>query len=237
MSLYDNLKKELKGLENPEKAKILSRFFKTGLGEYGEGDIFLGISVPKQRIVSKKYIDLTLKEISELLKSEIHEYRFVSLLILIEKYNESNEIQKKEIFEFYVKNINSVNNWDLVDLSAPKILGDYLIRNIEKRDILYEFARSYTFWVRRTSIVSCFAFIKNNDFQDALNISEILIKDKEDLIHKAVGWMLREIGKRNLNIEEKFLKKNNNYKNMPRTMLRYSIERFNKEKKYFYMKK
>ena len=231
--MLNKLIKELQNLKNSKKAKILSRFFKTGRGEYGEGDIFLGIVVPDQRKIAKKYTDLSLNEIEELLSSKIHEYRLTALFILIEKYNKANDLNKQKIFDFYLSNINYVNNWDLIDLSAEKILGNYLIN--KDKSILYKFSKSNSFWERRIAILSTFQFIKNNKYEDTLKISEILVNDKHDLIQKAVGWMLREIGKRNLNVEEEFLMKY--YKKMPRTMLRYSIERFSDEKKRFYMKK
>jgi len=224
---------DLERLKNPKKAKICQRFFKTGKGQYGEGDIFIGIKVPEQRGVAKKYIHLNLNEIENLLKSKIHEYRLTAVLILTYKFPKLNRQDKKELTEFYLKNTKHINNWDLVDLSADKILGSYLIDKDKK--ILYKLARSKNLWERRIAMLSCFNFIKNNDFKDALNISEILLKDDHDLIHKAVGWMLREIGKKDQKTEEDFLKKY--YKQMPRTMLRYAIERFPENKRKFYMKK
>jgi len=229
----NNLKKDLQNLANPKQAEILQRFFKTGKGQYGEGDIFLGIKVPEQRKISKKYLDLSLNHIRELLSSKIHEYRLTSLFILIDKYKKSDEKEKKEIFNFYLKNTKNINNWDLVDLSVPKIVGDYLLD--KPRDILYKLAKSKSLWEKRIAILATFEFIKHNEYKDTLKISKILLNDKHDLIHKAVGWMLREVGKRNQETEEKFLKKH--YKQMPRTMLRYSIERFDEEKRKFYMKK
>ena len=231
--MINQLKKDLLNLKNPEKAKIFSRFFKTGKGDYGEGDVFLGISVPEQRKIAKKYPDLTLKEIQELLSSKVHEHRLTSLFILISKYKKSETAGKKEIADFYLDNAKNVNNWDLVDLSAPNILGDYLLE--KDKPILYILARSGNLWERRIAIMSTFEFIKNNKFEDALKISEMLVYDKHDLIHKAVGWMLREIGKRDLSAEEKFL--NKNYKKMPRTMLRYAIEKFDDSKRAYYLKR
>ena len=227
-TILNRLKKELSKLKNKEKAEILSRFFKTGKGQYGEGDIFLGITVPQQRKIAKEYSNLTLEDLQELISSKIHEYRLISLLILIIKYKNS----KQEIFNFYLKNTKNINNWDLVDLSAPNIIGNYIIQ--KDKSILYKLARSNNLWEKRIAILSTFEFIKNNEFEDTLKISEILLSDKHDLIHKAVGWMLREIGKRNQKIEEQFLKKH--YKNMPRTMLRYAIEKFEKDKREQYLK-
>ena len=222
------IKQDLQKLKDPEKAEILSRFFKTGKGEYGEGDIFLGIKVPEQRKIAKNY-NLSLKEIQELLSSNIHEYRLTALFILISKYKKSD---KKQIVNFYLKNTKNINNWDLVDISAPKILGDYLLD--KDKSVLYNLAKSNNLWERRIAILSTFTFIRNNQFEDTLNISEILLNDKHDLIHKAVGWMLREIGKKDQEIEENFLDKH--YKNMPRTMLRYAIEKFEENKRKFYFK-
>ena len=224
------IKKDLQKLANPKQAEILQRFFKTGKGEYGEGDIFLGIKVPEQREVAKKY-DLTLEEIQDLLSDKVHEYRLTALFILVNKYKKSDKKNKKEIFDFYLKNTKSINNWDLVDLSAPNIVGDYLLD--KDKSILYKLAKSDNLWEKRIAVLATFAFIKDNQFEDAFKISEILLKDNHDLIHKAVGWMLREIGKRNLEAEERFL--NNHYKKMPRTMLRYAIERFPESKRKYYL--
>ena len=224
---YENVRKELENLKNKEKAKILQGFFKTGKGEYGEGDVFLGISVPKSRDISRKYKDLEFNDIKKLLNSKEHEARLVGLLILTYKSLDKN------VFEFYLKNIKNVNNWDLVDLTSHKIIGEYLLDKDKK--ILYNLAKSNNLWERRIAIVSTYAFIKENKFEDTLKISEILINDKHDLIHKAVGWMLREIGKRNFEKEEEFL--NKYYKVMPRTMLRYAIEKFDEKKRKFYLGK
>ena len=229
--VLENIKTDFQNLQNPEKAKQLSRFFKTGKGEYGEGDIFLGIIVPEQRKLAKKYSDIPLDDISHLLKSPIHEHRLTSLFILVLKYNKEDEKGKKKVVDFYVSNLKHVNNWDLVDSSAPYILGNYLLDN--ERSILYKLASSDNLWERRIAILSTFSFIKNNQYEDALNISGILISDEHDLIHKAVGWMLREIGKRDIKTEEEFLQKH--YHEMPRTMLRYAIEKFDEEKRKSYL--
>lgn len=232
---YKKLVSELKSLEDKNQAKNLQRFFKTGPGQYGEGDIFLGIKVPVQRQIVKKYFNISLRDTEALLQSKIHEQRLVALLILVKKYEiAKNEIKKKQIFDVYIKNRKYINNWDLVDLSAPNIVGNYLLN--KDRKILYEFAKSDHLWTKRIAILSCFAFIRNDETRDILKIAEILLNDKHDLIHKAVGWMLRELGKRvSQEIEEEFL--NKHYKKMPRTMLRYAIERFSDKKKKFYMKK
>jgi 3-methyladenine DNA glycosylase AlkD len=220
-------------LSYTNRAKNLSWFFKTGKGQYGEGDLFLGIPVPEQRKVAKKYADLSLGDLQELLNSKMHEHRFTALVILISKYRKAEENGKKEIFDVYLKNTENVNNWDLVDLSAPRIVGDYLLNR--ERSILYKLAKSDSLWERRISILSTFTFIDNNDFEDALNISELLLRDEHDLIHKAVGWALREIGKKNQNVEEQFLAKH--YLQMPRTMLRYAIEKFDEKKRKKYLNK
>ena len=230
-TMLDQIKRDLSKLSNPEKAKKLSGFFKTGKGEYGEGDIFLGISVPEQRKVAKRYLDLPLSDLQELLSSKIHEHRLTALLILVSKYGKTNNSGKEEIFRFYLKNTENINNWDLVDLSAPKIIGDYLFN--KDTSILFKLAKSDNLWERRIAILSTFKFIRNNDFEDALSISELLLHDEHDLIHKAVGWMLREIGKRDQEIEERFLSKY--YMQMPRTMLRYAIEKFDENKRKFYL--
>jgi len=227
-----NLIKELQEQRNPKQAELLQRFFKTGPGEYGEGDKFLGIKVPIQRQIASKYTDLNLQNIQKLLNSKAHEHRLVGLLILVDKFKKSSETEKGNIFNFYLKNTNNINNWDLVDLTSHKIVGEFL-KN-KKRDVLYRLAESTNLWEKRISIISCFAYLKDQDFNDALRISEILLNDSHDLIHKAVGWVLREIGKKDKKVEEQFLKKH--YKNMPRTTLRYAIERFGEEKRLKYLK-
>lgn len=229
---FDELKKEIESKRNDKQAKNLQRFFKTGKGEYGEGDIFLGIKVPIQREIVKKYSGLPLPKIQELLNNIIHEYRLIGLLILVDKFKKASEEERANIFNFYIKNTKNINNWDLVDLSAPNIFGEFLINKNKK--ILYDFAESKNLWEKRISIVSCFAFIRKEKFEDSIRISEILLNDEHDLIHKAVGWMLREIGKRDLPCLEDFLKKHHN--RMPRTMLRYSIEKFDEEKRQKYLK-
>ena len=231
--MLDQIKRELSQLGDPDRAKNLSRFFKTGKGQYGEGDVFLGITVPEQRKVAKKHIDLSLNDLQELLNSKIHEHRFTALVILISKYRKAEESKKEEIFEFILKNTENINNWDLVDLSAPRIIGEYLLN--KERSILYKLVKSNSLWERRIAILSTFTFIDDNDFEDALNISELLLHDEHDLIHNAVGWALREIGKRDQKAEERFL--NKHYLHMPRTMLRYAIEKFSEKKRKKYLNK
>lgn len=230
--MLNELRKELKINANPEKAEVLRRFFKTGPGQYGEGDVFIGIVVPILRKIAKKFTDLPLEKILVLLKSKIHEERLIALLILIAQFNSGNILEKEEIFQLYISHTSFINNWDLVDLSAEKIVGVYL--DGKSKEILYNLARSDSLWERRISIVSTFHFIKKGIYNDALAIATILLMDKEDLIHKATGWMLREVGKRcSEEAEEAFLREH--HSKMPRTMLRYAMERFSPEKKRLYL--
>ena len=231
-TLLEKIKDELQVKANSKKAGILSRFFKTGKGEYGEGDVFLGIVVPEQRKIAKKYSEPPLKDLKVFLSGRIHEHRLLALLILVIKYKKADGPGKKEIFDFYLRHTKHINNWDLVDLSAPNIVGDYLLTR--DRSVLYDLARSKSVWEKRISALSTLTFIRNNQFDDTFRIVELLIHDKHDLIHKASGWMLREVGKRDQKAEEVFLKKH--YQDMPRTMLRYAIERFEEDRKY-YLKK
>jgi 3-methyladenine DNA glycosylase AlkD len=218
-----DVRKELKSMADPDKAAILQRFFKTGPGQYGEGDIFIGVMVPQSRQVAKKFSQLPLGEVRTLLYSLIHEKRLVALLILAWRYSSaSSSREKEEIVKFYLDNIKQVNNWDLVDLSAPNILGAHLVDRDDKRRLLYRLAGSENVWERRIAIVSTHHFIRNGDFSDTLKIAEMLLQDRHDLIHKAAGWMLREVGKRDAAAEEAFLEKHCSV--MPRTMLRYAIE-------------
>jgi 3-methyladenine DNA glycosylase AlkD len=240
MKLLKELQIELQLKADPEQAIVLQRFFKTGPGEYAEGDRFVGIKVPELRKLSKKYNNLQLLEVEGLIKSLVHEKRLIALFILLEQYkktrfpafagNDGKQL-RKVIYDFYVSNMQYVNNWDLVDLSAPHIVGHYLFD--KNRSTLKKWSRAKNLWARRISVVSTFYFIRQNDFQDTLNIAFNLLNDKEDLIHKAAGWMLREIGKRDLETEEKFLLQH--YKIMPRTMLRYAIERFPESKRQAYL--
>lgn len=231
--MLTQLRNDLQRIKNQEKAKILARFFKTGKGEYGEGDIFIGLMVPDSRKVAVKYKDMPLNDIKILLKSKIHEERLIALLMLVHNYKNGNTAEKEKIYNFYLKNTKLINNWDLVDLTADKIVGAHLLD--KDKSILYKLAKSNNIWERRIAIISTFYFIRNNKFDDTFEISRLLLNDKHDLIHKAVGWMLRELGKRNQMEEEKFLRKY--YKNMPRTMLRYAIERLEQDKKRFYLGK
>lgn len=223
-----SLQKDIKGLAKKERAKTNEWFFKTGPGQYGEGDQFIGLTMPECRKLAKKYKALSLMEVEQLLESPIHEERTLGLLLLVLKYKD----HKEEIAQFYLAHLKGVNNWDLVDGSAPYILGDYFLHR--DKSLLYEFAKSDDLWLKRIAMLSTFGFIKKGEYKDALAIGEILLNDTHDLIHKAVGWMLREIGKKNLEVEEDFLKKH--YKSMPRTMLRYAIEKFEEKKRQAYLK-
>jgi 3-methyladenine DNA glycosylase AlkD len=222
---------KLRKLANKNKAKILQGFFKTGPGEYGEGDVFLGITVPVLRRLSKEYNALSPGQIVRLLRSKVHEERLLALLILVRVFSNGDSVLQKKIYATYLKNTKYINNWDLVDLTAPNIVGSYLLD--KSRKPLYVLAQSNDLWKRRIAILATFSFIRQNDFNDALRLSRILLADKHDLIHKAVGWMLREIGKRSLPAEERFLKRY--YKKMPRTMLRYAIERLPEAKRKRYL--
>jgi len=227
------LKKETKRMADSKRAKLFRGFFKTGKGEYGEGDIFYGITVPESRRIAEKYKNLEFSEYQKIFKSKVHEERLIAVLILVHNFENGSQKNRKRIYDFYLKSARYINNWDLVDLSAHKILGAYL--SGKTKTILYELAKSKNIWERRIAIIATAWFIKNKEFADTLKISETLLKDEHDLIHKAVGWMLREVGKRNIKTEEKFLKKH--YKKMPRTMLRYAIERFPEKKRKFYLNK
>jgi 3-methyladenine DNA glycosylase AlkD len=226
------IKKRLKQLANKQKAEILQRFFKTGPGEYGEGDVFIGVKVPDLRKVAKNFQYIGIKDVIILLESAIHEERLLALLILVSKYVKGNETAKKEIYKLYLKKTTFINNWDLVDVTAQHIVGDYLMD--KNKSPLYRLTKSKDLWERRIAVMATFCFIKRERYEDTLKIAKILFNDKEDLIHKAVGWMLREIGKRNMVIEETFLKQH--YKEMPRTMLRYAIEKFPEPKRQQYLK-
>ena len=228
------VKKELSKRRDSTKAKLLQRYFKTNKGQYGEGDVFLGITVPKQREVAKKfYKEISLAGLQKLLRNKIHEYRLTALLMLVDKYKKASEKEQKQIVEFYLKNTNWINNWDLVDLSAVRILGSYLMD--KPKNILYKLAHSQSLWERRIAVLSTFEFIRNQQYEDTLKIATILLHDKHDLIQKAVGWLLREVGKKHLQTELSFL--NKHYKTMPRTTLRYAIERLTPKQRLFYLNK
>jgi len=225
------IQNKLRKLADKEKAKILQGFFKTGPGQYGEGDVFLGITVPVLRKMAKECRGASVADAIQLLKSAIHEERLLALFLLIHAYLNGDDFVKRKIYNLYLKKTRYINNWDLVDLSAPNIIGNYL--EDKSRRPLYDLAKSRDLWKKRIAILATFHFIKQKDFSDTLKISKILIGDDHDLIHKAAGWMLREVGKRDLQAEEKFMRQH--YKKMPRTMLRYAIERFPEAKRQKYL--
>jgi len=229
----EDLFNELKTHSDPIHAKNLQRFFKTGKGDYGEGDVFLGIKVPVQRAIIKKYSSLSLNELQTLLNSKIHEARLSALMILCDKFKKSDDTERDQIFKLYLKNYNNVNNWDLVDISAHRIVGEYLQKR--PRKILYDFAKSNNLWKKRIAVISTFAFIRNNELEDTIKLSEVLLCDKHDLIHKATGWVLREVGKKNISVLRKFL--DAHLAKMPRMMLRYAIEKMNKTEQQKYLNK
>jgi 3-methyladenine DNA glycosylase AlkD len=222
---------ELKSLGDSGQATNLQRFFKTGPGEYGEGDQFRGIRVPVLRKMAGKYRHLPLPEAGRLLQSPFHEDRLLALLILIERYYQGNVLQG-EIHRLYLEQRRFVNNWDLVDVSAPHLVGHYL--GDRAKDLLTRLAGSRVMWERRMAIIATFHFIKQGDYDDTLRVARLLLGDLEDLIHKAVGWMLREVGKREVGMAEAFLQAH--YRTMPRTMLRYAIERFPEARRQAYLK-
>ena len=233
--LSEKIEKEIYSLRKQNKSQNLSKFFKTQKGEYSEGDLFLGITVPESRKIVKKYYDkIEYQNLETLINHIYHEVRFIALNILVLKYEkEIDPVEKEKIVNFYLKNLKGVNNWDLVDSTAYKLLGPHLID--KDKLILYKFAESNNLWENRISIISTLYFIKNNNFNDTISISQILLTHPHDLIHKAVGWMLREMGKKDKKILLNFL--NHNYLKMPRTMLRYSIEKLSIDEKKYYMKK
>lgn len=225
--------KELKNLADPAVAEHSQRFFKTGPGEYGEGDVFLGIRVPVLRQVAKQYGDLKLSDIQKLLRSPYHEVRSTVVIILVNQYAKAaDDVQREKVYQFYIKNFKCINNWDLVDVSSHKIVGRHLYNR--DRRILYKWAQSEHLWTRRIAIISTMWFISKNDYSDSLKLSKILLNDEHDLIHKAVGWVLREVGKKDRGLLEKFLKKY--HTKMPRTMLRYAIEKLPETRRQQYIR-
>ncbi len=228
------LVKELLKHRNKEKAAFFPRFFRTGKGEYGEGDVFIGVTIPHLRSIAKNYRTISLKEVEGLLKDKRHEVRWCALFILVEQFKKGDEATKKKIYEFYLDHLKWVNNWDLVDSSAYHIVGEYLMD--KDRKILRKMAKSKHLWTERVAMVSTFAFIRKGQLQDTFEIAEMFLPHKHDLMHKAAGWMLREAGKRNEVALMRFLDENASV--MPRTMLRYAIEKFDEKerKRYLLMK-
>lgn len=220
--------------KNKEKAKLLAGFFKTGRGQYGEGDVFWGLTVPTSRMIAKKYKDITFKEVSILLKNKVHEVRLIAILILVQKYQTGIISEKKKIVDFYLKNTKHINNWDLVDLSASRILGDYLFDKNDK-NILLKLANSKNLWEQRISMISTLYFISKKELDWTFKIAKMFLNHKHDLMHKATGWMLREAGKKDEKALRNFL--DINIANMPRTMLRYAIERFPEKLRLEYLRK
>lgn len=224
---------DLQKVANKERAVAGARYFKTGKGEYGEGDVFLGLTVPQVRTIAKKYKDLPLKEIEKLLHDPIHEYRLTALFILMDRFKKADEGTRKRFYDFYLTNTKWINNWDLIDLSSRDIVGGYLINKPKERKILIKLAKSKSIWERRIAMIATFAFIKKKELNDTFALATILVRDTHDLIHKAVGWALREAGKVDRAAEEAFLMKY--YKTMPRTMLRYAIEKFDEKRRAQYL--
>ncbi len=225
---------ELQALGNPDKAAHLSRFFKTGAGQYGAGDLFIGVSVPEQRLLAQKYQAAPLPVIGELVVSPWHEARLTGLLILVRQFTvNKNDDFRQTCIDFYLSHTDYINNWDLVDLTCYKMLGVWLAD--KDRQLLYTLARSSKLWEQRIAIVTCMHFVRQGDFKDCLAIADILLHHPHDLIHKAVGWLLRETGKKSRHTLEHFL--STRYRQMPRTMLRYAIEHFPEEQRQQYLKK
>lgn len=227
------IQKELETYIDPVKREYLPRFFKTGKGQYGEGDKFLGVVVPHTRLVARKYKDEPFEVVAELLQSEWHECRLCALLMMVERFKKCDETGRKEIYQFYLSQTEHINNWDLVDLSAPYIVGEFL--KDKSRGDLYRLAESSLLWEQRIAVVATATLIRNNDFIDILRLSERLLNHEHDLMRKAVGWMLREMGKRNKDLLVQFLDRF--HKEMPRIMLRYSIEKMTGEERKHYMKR
>ena len=226
-------REEIRALANKEIAQHSLRFFKTDKGEYGHGDLFLGVRAPKIRLIAKKHIDISITDMKTLIQSKYHEERFLGLIILVNKYAKTKDKKNRnQLYKIYVSSFKHINNWNLVDVTCPHVTGKHLID--KDRTILYKWAKSEDLWTKRIAMVSTFSFIRKNDLEDTFKIAEILLHDEHDLIHKAVGWMLREAGKRDLKREETFLKKY--YKTMPRTMLRYAIEKLPETKRQKYLK-
>lgn len=225
-------RKALKALANPAKARDLQRFFKTGPGEYAEGDQFIGVAVPNTRKVVRLYQALPIDDLPILLESRIHEERLLGLLILVRSYQRGDHAQKEQIYKIYTGHFEWINNWDLVDVTAEHISGAHLFER--DRRPLYRWAKSDHLWTRRISIMSTFYYIKRDDFDDTLRLAKLLLMDPHDLMHKATGWMLREVGNRDRPVEEQFLR--HHYRQMPRTMLRYAIEKFPESLRQAYLK-
>ncbi len=230
---YKKIVHTLKEAGNKEKAVFLTRFFKTAKGQYAEGDVFIGIPVPLQRAIARMHPDLDENSLTLLLANGIHEYRLTALIILVDQFKRGNAQTRDHIYQYYLSKTKRINNWDLVDLSAPKILGEYLLTKPKERKVLYQLVKSKDLWERRIAIVATYTFIRHNEFTDTLKLAKLLLTDTHDLIHKAIGWMLREIGKRDRKVLHEFL---GLYAyTMPRTALRYAIEHLTREERSAYL--
>jgi 3-methyladenine DNA glycosylase AlkD len=227
-----DVERELNALENPADAEFLQRFFKTGSGQYGEGDVFIGLRVPQTRVITKKYRELPLPEIEKLLDSPIHEHRLAAVIIMTERAKRAQEEEKKGLYDLYLRRVDRMNNWDIIDISCGHVVGGYLLD--KPRDILYKLARSKVMWERRVAIISTSRFIAQGDLDDTFKLAELLLGDNDDLIHKASGWMLREAGKKDEVRLKDFL--DQHAATMPRTMLRYSLEKLHPTDKAHYMR-
>ena len=224
---------KLQALSDAEKREIFPKFFKAGKGEYGEGDRFLGVTVPNIRAIAKLHKDISIEEIRELIQSEWHEVRLCALIIMVEKSKKKDEVLRKELFNLYLSQTKRINNWDLVDLSCRFIIGEYLLD--KSRDILYQLAQSPLLWDNRIAIVSTYAFIRKGQLEDTYALSDLMMQHPHDLMHKAIGWMLREAGKRNP--ERLYDYVMSHRADMPRTMLRYAIEKFSPKERAILMKR
>jgi len=222
----------LKAYADPDRARHSRKYFKTGEGEYGAGDRFLGVRVPDTRKVARQFRSLSLSEYAELINSDWHEIRFLAVVVLVEQFRQANPQRQAQLYKTYMQHRNGINNWDLVDTSAPIVVGEHFLNRSRKE--LYRLAQSGNLWDRRIAVLACFRFIRDQDFQDALAIAELLLFDTQDLIHKAVGWMLREIGNRDRVVAERFLRQHCH--DMPRTMLRYAIEKFPASQRQAYLR-
>jgi 3-methyladenine DNA glycosylase AlkD len=225
------IKARLKQLGDPVQAGLLQKYFKTGPGQYGEGDVFIGLRVPQVRALLREFRTISTEELLPLLQSPLHEERLFALLGLVREFENSDDTGKARVFSIYLEYTRHINNWDLVDCSAPRIVGGFLLER--DREVLYRLAGSASLWERRIAIMATFIFIRYGQYEDSLRIARLLLHDREDLIHKAVGWMLREVGKRDMMAEEAFLKAH--VREMPRTMLRYAIERFPEQTRRLYL--
>lgn len=232
MMSVERIREKLRAQADAQQAANLQRFFKTGPGDYGEGDLFLGLRVPQIRKLVSDFAETSLMDINQLLRSEIHEERLLALLLMVQRFQRGGEKERERLYRRYLASTRYINNWDLVDASAEHIVGAWLLD--KSREPLYQLAHSDSLWERRIAMIATFHFIKQGELDESLQLAEHLLQDNHDLIHKAVGWVLREVGKRDRDAEEVFLRKH--YRQMPRTMLRYAIERFPERRRQDYLK-